>query len=35
MRGSRDHRQSRIVLIRVTDTGFMRDDFDNNENNDC
>jgi hypothetical protein len=33
MGGSRDHRQSGIVLIRVIDTSFIRDDFDNDENN--
>jgi hypothetical protein len=35
MDGSRDHRQTGIVLIRVTDRGLTRDNFDNDENNYC
>jgi hypothetical protein len=35
MDGSRGRQQSGIVLIRVTDSGFISDDFDNDENNAC
>jgi hypothetical protein len=35
MDGYMEYQQSGIVLIRATDTGFIRDDFDDDENNDC